>query len=301
MKTDILKSGSTVKNHISLKTGFGSRLVNEFFLQFSSFNLNDTFKTGESSSFIFLKLVFFTNYDSIKRQWDSRKRGWKWNWFPSSARVKFKCWRDDRTGRPVVCCRTWQVLPSQPKNLKSNKEETTIERGDPLFADSVRAPLSFEIPEWLQEFREIWVDDRVLEYRDSHASSSHGQSLEPTRSADLGNHSVQCLSVLPWLWAQHLSSFAFWCSGEGGCLSRRAWRLGLISLVRESSEWMRDDAFSEVLVGRVFVILGVKFAERLLTGMQRPATTAVIVDSTVLRTPREEWNICGNSLPCWAA
>ena len=31
--------------------------------------------------------------------------------------------------------------------------------------------------------------------------------------------------------------------------------------VRELSEWMRDDAYSEVLVGRVFVILGVKFAE----------------------------------------
>ena len=30
--------------------------------------INDTFKTGESSSYIFLKLVFFTNYDSIKRQ-----------------------------------------------------------------------------------------------------------------------------------------------------------------------------------------------------------------------------------------
>ena len=27
------------------------------------------------------------------------------------------------------------------------------------------------------------------------------------------------------------------------------------------SEWMRDDAYSEVLVGRLFVILGVKFAE----------------------------------------
>ena len=48
---------------------------------------------------------------------------------------------------------------------------------------------------------------------------------------------------------------------------RGAWDL---SLVRESSEWMRDDVFSEVFVGRVFVILGVKFAERLLIGMQRP-------------------------------
>ena len=57
--------------------------------------------------------------------------------------------------------------------------------------------------------------------------------------------------------------------------------------------------FSKVLAGRVFVILGVKFAERLLIGMQRPATTAVIVDLTVLRTLRGEWNVGGTSLPCW--
>ena len=34
------------------------------------------------------------------------------------------------------------------------------------------------------------MDDRVPERRDSNASSSHGLSLEPTRSADLGKHSV---------------------------------------------------------------------------------------------------------------
>ena len=49
-------------------------------------------------------------------------------------------------------------------------------------------------------------------------------------------------------------------SGEGGCLSRErgTWDL---SRVRKLSEWMRDDAYSEVLVGRLFVTLGVKFAE----------------------------------------
>ena len=49
-----------------------------------------------------------------------------------------------------------------------------------------------DIPEWLQEFRENLVDDRVPEHRDSHASSSHELSLEPTssRSEDLGKHSV---------------------------------------------------------------------------------------------------------------
>ena len=36
------------------------------------------------------------------------------------------------------------------------------------------------------------MDDRVSEHRDSHASSSHEPSLEPTpaRSVDLGKHSV---------------------------------------------------------------------------------------------------------------
>ena len=44
-----------------------------------------------------------------------------------------------------------------------------IERRHPLFADSGRA--SSENPEWLQEFREILVNDK--------RSSSHEASLEP--------------------------------------------------------------------------------------------------------------------------
>ena len=49
------------------------------------------------------------------------------------------------------------------------------------------------MPEWLQEFRENLVDDRVPERRDSHASSSHEPSSEPspTRIVDLGKHSVK--------------------------------------------------------------------------------------------------------------
>ena len=47
-----------------------------------------------------------------------------------------------------------------------------------------------DIPEWLQELRENLVDERVLERRDSHASSSHEPSLELMRCLDLGKHSV---------------------------------------------------------------------------------------------------------------
>ena len=49
-----------------------------------------------------------------------------------------------------------------------------------------------EIPEWLQEFREILVDDEIPLQGGSHASSSHEVSLEPTtkRREDLGKQNV---------------------------------------------------------------------------------------------------------------
>ena len=75
------------------------------------------------------------------------------------------------------------MIPKPIKPKKTNKEETTIERSDPLYS---------EIPEWLQEFRENLVDDEIPLHGDSHASSSHEASLEPVfkRREDLGKHSV---------------------------------------------------------------------------------------------------------------
>ena len=81
---------------------------------------------------------------------------------------------DDRSGRPDDT--------QANKNPKPNKKKSKKEQSESLCS---------EIPEWLQEFRENLVDDRVPERRDSHASSSHGSSLEPTRSVDLGKHSVK--------------------------------------------------------------------------------------------------------------
>ena len=85
---------------------------------------------------------------------------------------------DDRSGRPGET--------QANKNLKTNKKETTIERGNPLCSNDP------EIPEWLQEFREHLVDDEIPLQGDSHASSSHEVSLEPTtkRREDLGKHNV---------------------------------------------------------------------------------------------------------------
>ena len=63
----IKKRDSDAVQHGELRSDRGSWFVNVF-LQFSLFNLNDTFKTGEQSSYIFLKLVYFTDYNSIKQQ-----------------------------------------------------------------------------------------------------------------------------------------------------------------------------------------------------------------------------------------
>ena len=81
---------------------------------------------------------------------------------------------DDRSGQPVV--------DQANQNPKPNKKEPKIERDDPLCS---------EILEWLQEFRKI-VDDEIPEHGDSHASSAHEVSVEPTfkRREDLGKHSV---------------------------------------------------------------------------------------------------------------
>ena len=82
---------------------------------------------------------------------------------------------DDRTVKPVE---------TQANEIPKSKEKTTIERGN-LCDDP-------EIPEWLQEFGEILVDDEIPLQGGSHASSSHEASLEPTtkRREDLGKHNV---------------------------------------------------------------------------------------------------------------
>ena len=82
---------------------------------------------------------------------------------------------DERSGKPEEI--------QANKFQKLNKKESKREQSDPL--------CSF-FPEWLQEFRENLVDDEIPVHGDSHASSSHEASLEPTtkRREDLGKHSV---------------------------------------------------------------------------------------------------------------
>ena len=85
-------------------------------------------------------------------------------------------------GNPLFAVKPITSNPKPTEIAKNtHKKEPQIDRSNPLCS---------EIPEWLQEFRENWLDDGVPERRVSHASSCHELSLEPTRSVDLGKHSV---------------------------------------------------------------------------------------------------------------
>ena len=85
---------------------------------------------------------------------------------------------DSQIRRDPYSFETSEELWTKPTKIpKPNKiENHDQERGDPCHSD---------MPERLQECRENLVDDRVLEHKHSHVSSSHELSLEPTRSVDL--------------------------------------------------------------------------------------------------------------------
>ena len=88
----------------------------------------------------------------------------------------------DKHGEDPFTSETPEELFHEPTKIpKPNKNK------DP---EQVRGSPYSDIPEWLQEFRENLVDDRVPGHRDSHASSSHEVFLEPLRSEDFVKHSV---------------------------------------------------------------------------------------------------------------
>ena len=68
-------------------------------------------------------------------------------------------------------------------------------------------------------------------------------------------------------------------------VERGTWDL---SLVLELSEWMRDDAFSEVLVGRMFVNLGMKFTEMAMTSAQFSAALSGFLFGYRTQQPQQQ-------------
>ena len=184
MKTGIPTNGSMVKNHISLRTGFGS-----FATQRTSFLL--WFLPGLSSS---SSGSSSTSRTPMKQESHSSSSSSSSPSSPTVGEIPVREREDainsDISPVPVskfVDDRSGQPDETQANETpKPNKKETTIEWGYPLCSDDS------ENPEWLQEFRENVVDDEIPLQGGSHASSSHEASLEPItkRREDSGKHNV---------------------------------------------------------------------------------------------------------------
>ena len=167
MKTDIPTNGSMVKNHISLKTGFGYICNTENFVPIVVPGLSSS-SSGSSS----------TSKTPSKQESHSSSSSSSSSSSPTVSEIQIREREDGNNSdiSPVQVSNSVDDRSGQP-------DETTIERGNSL---------NSEIPEWLQEFRENLVDDEIPVHGGSHASSSHEASLEPTikRREDLGKHSV---------------------------------------------------------------------------------------------------------------
>ena len=188
MNTDTLIDGSAVKNHISLKNGIRIQCNTENFVPIVVLGLS----TSSSSSF-----PSSTSMTPSRQKIDHPTTSSSSSTSPTTtvSSDSETGAREDLSGIDsyLVSVSSEHVerkerrdpLTKPTKNPKPNKNEDHVfERGDALYS---------VIPECLQEFRGNLVDDRVPERRDSHASSSHEPSLEPTptRNAELGKHSVQ--------------------------------------------------------------------------------------------------------------
>ena len=119
-----------------LRSYRGSRLVIEFFLQFSN-KINDILKTGDlsptSSSSSSTSPTTTVLSDSETQEREDLSGIDSHPVLVSSSYVEEMTERRD------------PLLPKLTKNPKPNKDETTIERRDPCHSETL---------EWLQEFRE---------------------------------------------------------------------------------------------------------------------------------------------------
>ena len=185
MKTDILMNGSMVTKPHLIKDGIRIICNTENFvpvvvpgLSSSSSGSSSTSKTPSRQESHSSSSSSSSSSSPTVSEIQTRERGDRIESDISLVHVSTAV--DDRSGRPDD--------NQANKTPKTNKKETTTELGTPLYS---------EIPEWLQEFRENLVDDKIPVHGDSHASSSHEASLEPTSKRREVFGSAQCLYSFP--------------------------------------------------------------------------------------------------------
>ena len=222
MNTDTHTSGSTVKNHISLKTVLGYNVtrrtsfrscpwfINEFFLKLAFFNIHDTFKAGNCSSYVFLKLVYFTKAVSSDSETRAREDLSGIDSHPVSVSSEHVEWneRGDPFAKPT-------------KNPKPKKKRTTIKNGEtraiPTYRNGCKSSEKIswmtELPYtethtpvllmnhlWSLRLREVWIwVNTVLKLtsrKTETARSARGPKSQGARAEDALAESYFVLKIL---------------------------------------------------------------------------------------------------------
>ena len=155
-------NGSMVKNHISLKTGFGynARRRTSFLLWFQAcqqirlqdliHQLQRTLSRQESHC-----STSSSSSSSSPTVSDTKTREREDRIESDISPVTVSTTVDERSGRPDID-QTSKIPKTNKKEPQKERRDTLLkERGDPLYS---------EIPEWLQEFRENLVDDEIPEH-----------------------------------------------------------------------------------------------------------------------------------------
>ena len=174
MNTDILTNGSTVKNHL-IKNGIRIQCNTENFVPIV---VSSSFPSSTSMAPWKQEIAHPTSSSSSSTSPTTTVSSDGKTWV-GQIPIQHLCQVHKLNGKNGAT--RW---PSQPKIQNQIKTKTTRKNSATRCVPTL---------EWLEEFRENLVDDKVPERRDSHASSSHEPSLEPTptRNVDLGKHSVK--------------------------------------------------------------------------------------------------------------
>ena len=163
--TSHLKRYSDTVQFGKLRTDRGSWFINEFFLKLALFNIHDTFKAGDWLIIQSLPQARPPHHPWHLQPWQAKvwidKNGETrvgWITIPQSCQVNVWKGKNGAT-RTLLEPQKSNCWLSQPKIQKPNKNEDHDQEW--------RDPCHSDIPEWLQEFRENLVDDRVPEHRDT--------------------------------------------------------------------------------------------------------------------------------------
>ena len=112
----------------------------------------------------------------------------------SDSETRVTCWKDDKTGTPMVCCQSWlrcQAKQETETKWKGNPDET----GKRVVCCWTSAVQIWNPGVAARIQKKYLVDDKIPAHGDSHSSVSHEKSLGPVKEPKIqGPHAEDAMA-----------------------------------------------------------------------------------------------------------